>query len=237
MTIYALYLESGPRRRKTQVHVLDLLGCVAQGPTTEEALAATPDAIRAYLRFLQRHGDAVGPEGPFSTAVVAHVIEGPWLGNGDPAPGFAPDFQPLSSADLATYLQRLAWLQADLVALLRAVPPEQLAAEPDQGRPILRILEHIAQSHYAYLHNLVGKVEGASAILKAVEQGGTGLPALLARLWQLTGPRLAGMTEVERSQMVPHGQVTWSARRGMRRMLEHLWEHEQEIAGRLTPDV
>ena len=48
---YALYLESGPRRRKTMVHVLELLGCIAQGPTTEKALAATPEAIRAYLRF------------------------------------------------------------------------------------------------------------------------------------------------------------------------------------------
>ena len=59
MTEYALYLESGPRRRTTMVHVLDLLGCIAQGPTTEEALEATPDAIRAYLRFLRRHGDVV----------------------------------------------------------------------------------------------------------------------------------------------------------------------------------
>lgn len=60
---YALYLESGPRRRKTMVHVLDLLGCIAQGPTTEAALEATSAAIRAYLRFLQRHGEAVKPGG------------------------------------------------------------------------------------------------------------------------------------------------------------------------------
>lgn len=70
MTEYRLYLESGPRRRKTMVHVLELLGCVATGPTTEEALAATPDVIRAYLRFLGRSGEAVEPEGPFSTAVA-----------------------------------------------------------------------------------------------------------------------------------------------------------------------
>ena len=56
-TTYALYLESGPQRRKTMVHALDLLGCVAVGPTTDAALAATPAAIRAYLRFLARHGE------------------------------------------------------------------------------------------------------------------------------------------------------------------------------------
>jgi hypothetical protein len=32
VTVHDLYLESGPKRRKTMVHVLDLLGCVAVGP-------------------------------------------------------------------------------------------------------------------------------------------------------------------------------------------------------------
>lgn len=41
------------------------------------------------------------------------------------------------------------------------------------------------------------------------------------------------MTEAERQAQVPHGQVTWTARRGLRRMLEHTWEHYQEIAARL----
>lgn len=56
MTTYGLYLESDPRRRKTMVHVLDLLGCVAVGPTTDDAPAATPDAIRAFLGTLRREG-------------------------------------------------------------------------------------------------------------------------------------------------------------------------------------
>lgn len=29
------------------------------------------------------------------------------------------------------------------------------------------------------------------------------------------------MTDTERRQSVPHGQVTWTARRALRRMLEH----------------
>jgi predicted RNase H-like HicB family nuclease len=73
MTTYALYLESGPKRRKTMVHVPALLGCVAVGPTTDEAIAATPDAIRAYRRFLRRHGEAADPEVPFHVEVAAWV--------------------------------------------------------------------------------------------------------------------------------------------------------------------
>ncbi|MFQ5858733.1 MAG: hypothetical protein ACE5LU_24285 [Anaerolineae bacterium] len=144
---YALYLESGPRRRKTMVHVLELLGCIARGPTTEAALEATPGAIRAYLRFLQRHGEAARPEDAFTTVVTEHVMEGAWLGNGDPTPGFSPDFQPLGAEDLDLYLRRLAWLQADMLQLICDLPREQLLAEPEgRGRSIYGILEHVAES-------------------------------------------------------------------------------------------
>ena len=65
MITYNLYLESGPRQRKTMVHVLDLLGCVVAGGTTQEALDVTPDAIKAYLSFLHRHGEPVDPARPW----------------------------------------------------------------------------------------------------------------------------------------------------------------------------
>jgi predicted RNase H-like HicB family nuclease len=233
MTEYALYVESGPRRRKTQVHVLELLGCIAQGPTTEAALEATPEAVRMYLRFLRRHGEAVEPEAAFTTTVAAHVMEGGWLGQGDPAPGFAPDFQPLAVEDQAVYLKRLAWLQADLLQLVRDLPPKQLVAEPMTGRSIYRILEHVAGAHYAYMQSPVGRPEGLAAALRAVEQGPENVADALTRLWRTAAARLDAMTDAERTQMVAHGQVTWTARRALRRMLEHHWEHLQEITGRL----
>jgi predicted RNase H-like HicB family nuclease/uncharacterized damage-inducible protein DinB len=231
MTEYALYLESGPRRRKTMIHVLDLLGCIAQGPTTETALEATPEAIRAYLCFLRRHGDAVKPNKKFTTAVAAHIMEGTWLGNGDPTPGFAPDFEPLSANDLEIYLQRLTWLRADLLEMIRKVPRKQLIAEPKSGgRSIYRILEHVAGSECVYLRYLVGKVEGLADALRAVEQSPDNLPFALPRLWQISKSRLETLTAAERKQSVKHGQVTWTARRALRRLLEHDWEHLQELS-------
>jgi predicted RNase H-like HicB family nuclease/uncharacterized damage-inducible protein DinB len=227
----ALYLESGPRRRKTMVHVPDLLGCTAQGPTTEAALEATPEAIRTYLRFLQRHGEAVDPDAGFTTVIAEHITEGGWLGNGDPTPGFTLDFLPLSAGDLAVHLRRLAWLRSDLLALIRDVPQAQLVAEPEGGsRSIYRILEHIAESQCVYLRYLVGRVDGLSEALRALQSDPEGLSAALARLWQLSNARLEILTEAERAQQVPHGQVTWTARRALRRMLEHDWEHLLELS-------
>ncbi len=235
MAQYALYLESGPRRRKTMVHVLDLLGCIAQGPTTEAAQQAAPTAIGAYLHFLDRHGEAAKPEGKFTTAIAAHVTEGVWLGYGDPTPGFAPDFGPLSAEDLGLYLRRLGWLRAELLELLRDVPLKQLTAEPrGPGRTIGHILKHSAETHGTYLRYLVGKVDGLAPALRAVSEGPLeALPAALTHLWQVSDARLAILTAAERKQLVPHGQVTWTARRALRRMLEHEWEHLNEIAERL----
>jgi hypothetical protein len=54
VTVCRVFVESGPKRRKTMVHVTDLLGCIAQGPTTEDALEATPEAIHTFAAFSPR---------------------------------------------------------------------------------------------------------------------------------------------------------------------------------------
>jgi predicted RNase H-like HicB family nuclease/uncharacterized damage-inducible protein DinB len=234
MTEYALYVESGPRRRKTMVHVLDLLGCIAQGPTTEEALGATPQAIREYLRFLQRHREGMKPNAKHTTSVAGHITKGAWLGYGDPTSGFAPDFEPLSAKDLEIYLRRLAWLRADLLQMIRDVPRKKLLAEPKgTGRTIYHILQHVAGSECVYLRYLVGKVDGLSDAMRAVEQSPDNLPFALSGLWQISRARLEALTVAERKQWVQHGQVTWTARRAFRRLLEHDWEHLLELSTRL----
>jgi uncharacterized damage-inducible protein DinB/predicted RNase H-like HicB family nuclease len=231
MAEYALYLESGPRRQKTMVHVLDLLGCTVPGATTEAALEATPEAIRMFLAFLKRHGEDIDPDATFTTKVAVHVIDRVWPGNGDPTAGFAPDFQPLSTADLATYRQRLAWMRADLLDLIRGLTQSELLAKPPSGgRSIHHILHHVADSDYAYLRVAVGPVEGLPALVRAVEQSPAAAGPALSELWQRCDDRLAAMTEAERTRTVQHGQKSATARRYLRRMLEHQWEHLQEIS-------
>lgn len=239
MKEYALYLESGPRQRKTMVHVLDLLGCVVRGATTEEALEVTPAGIQRYLRFLRRHGEKVDSEDAFTTAVAEHVMEGPWLGNGNPTPGFGPDFQELGVDELEFYLRRADWLLEDLLGLIGTLPSEQQLAEPDgRGRPIFRIVEHIAESQYAYLRSILGAMAELPAALRVMREGPESLPDSLVDVWKIIRTRLETMTDAERGQSVQRGQVTWSAKRALRRLLEHPWEHMLEIAERLgTPTL
>lgn len=237
MPEYTLYLESGPKQRKTIVHVLDLLGCTAQGPTTEDALVSTPEAIRTFLAFLQRHGVLVDPQQTFTTTIAEHVMEGNWLANGDPTPGFRPDFQPLVEEDLREYLQWLEWMQAELGEILRGLSTELVAEEPvSGGRSIEQIAQHLAEVYCTYMRSTVGRVSGMNEALREVDLAASNnfeLADALDRLWEVTNPRLAEMSPTEREQSVQHGQITWTARRGMRRMLEDLWEHTQEILKRL----
>jgi len=234
MISYKLYLESGPRQRKTMVHVLDLLGCVATGSTTSEALLATPNAIKAYLSFLYQHGEPVEVESLFSTQIAEHVMEGPWLGNGNPAGGFTPDFDPLGLPEQELYLVRLIWLHDDILNLIRPLPVDALNYEPPvNGRTIYHILNHIVESEYAYLQAALRKTAGLHAAMRATQDNPQEIVNALTGFWRIATDRLQGMTDIERQQQVLRGQVLWTARRMFRRLLEHSWEHLWEITLRL----
>src|SRR5688572_24104828 len=89
MTTYNLNVESGPRHRTTMVHVPALLGCNYTGPTTADAIEATPEAIAAFRRFLHRHGEAIDPDEPFDTRIAQESTAGLML-------GLPTDLEPLS---------------------------------------------------------------------------------------------------------------------------------------------
>lgn len=235
MTTYALYLESGPKRRKTMVHALDLLGCVAIGPTTDAALAATPDAIRAYLRFLRRHGEPGAPSdpnAPFTTQVAEHITEGDWLGNGSPYLVFGPDLEPVSDAEIETYLNRCRWLNEEL-ADWAAQRTAQLDAQPDGGgRPARAVLQHVLGAQGSYLAAALGSAPGFSALAGSVERGEREVADALRQCAEMVAERVRATTPEQRAavRMLPAGPRT--LRKALRRVLEHSWEHLAELGRR-----
>jgi predicted RNase H-like HicB family nuclease len=230
-TSYALYLESGPKRRKTMVHALDVLGCVAVGATTNDALAATPQAIRAYLRFLRRHGESCDPDAPFGIHVAEHVTEGAWLGNGSPYLVFGPDVDPLTDAEIDTYLRRFAWMREELAVWAASQTTERLDAVPaGGGRTSRAVLLHMLGVNY--LASALGAAPGFSALHGACERGELPLPDALRRAATLAADRVHATSADERSAVreLPSGPRT--LRKALRRMLEHDWEHHAELARR-----
>ena len=226
MKTYDLYLESGPKMRKTMVHVPALLGCTVRGDTTAAALEATPDGIRTYLDFLARGGERVDPAAPFRTRIAEHIMEGQWLGNGSIF--LESDLQPLPPAESVRMMDRLGHLHASLRALASGLAARQLDATPSGGRPIRRILSHVC-CEGGFLRG----VSGASRMQREVDEGRLDPNDALDRMLELERERLRAMTATERAEVVMRGQSQWTARSAVRRMLEHGWEHYVEIAVRL----
>lgn len=231
MTDYAVYVESGPLQRKTMVHVFDLLGCIARGATTAEALQETPAAIQAFLEFEAKHSGSSAAAEPINIHVVEHVSQGPWLGYGDPVSGFTPDFDVLSFTDLQTYLRRLKLMEEDLLTLAGKIPLEQRAQTPaNGGRSANAILVNLGEGHACFLRYILGKMDEISARMRAVRREPAALLENLAAIWEIANLRMAELNETERNLRVQHGQVTWTMRRAIRRMLEVTWDFSGELA-------
>ncbi len=237
MPAYGLYLESGPRRRKTMVHVTDLLGCVAVGATTEEALEATPEAIRAYRAFLTRHGERISGSPP-DTHVVEHITEGDWLGNGSPYIVFRPDLEPVTATEIDRYLRRFGWLREELAAWAASRTARQLGAQPTGGgRTGRAILLHVLATPGFYLSAALGGARGFSAVQGAAERGEVGISEALLRVRDMADERVRATTEEERGAVRERPGDRRTLRKALRRMLEHDWEHLAELSRRTDGPV
>lgn len=233
MARYALYLESGPRRRKTMVHVLGLLGCVAVGPTTDEAVAATPASIRSYRRFLRRCGEDIVDEEPVELHVAEHVTEGMWIGNGSPYITFGSDLQPVLESELACFVNRFRHLREELASWAERQSDEFLDESPPEGGRTGRVvLLHVLGSTGGYLSFALGSAPGFGAVHGAAERGELPLAVALRRSGEMAVERLARTTAEERAAIRETPNGPRNLRKAIRRLLEHEWEHRAELSRR-----
>jgi uncharacterized damage-inducible protein DinB len=227
--MYELYLESGPQHKKTLGHALNLLGCVVQADTTDDAVAAAPDEIRAYREYLGRHGEKLDQTEKIETRVAEHNTEGMFPGQAV----WPQDLKPLAPAALARYLRWLEWSRADLLALVKGMDDERLRAKPPRGRSLRDILLHVLGADKGYVYALVGPLKAMGEPTNAAERGDLDLRVALTEARAAAIDRLKTLTPTERATVRKAGQSTYSAHRTIRRMLEHEWEHRREIGARL----
>ena len=224
MTVYDLYLESGPKRKTTIVHVPQLTGCTWNAPTTDEAVGRAAEEIAAFLRFLADSGERARPEAPVTTRIAHHEITAGFLS----IAFFAPDARPLPQPEAERLMRRLAAMHAELRRTVAPLSRRQLEAKPARGRPIRQILSHICVEG-AYLRG----VSGSSRIQREVDEGKRDAFDALDELHELEIQRLREMPADERAIIIQRPSSKWSARYAVRRMLEHCWEHLREIQARL----
>lgn len=233
-TTYRLYLDHGPKRKTTMVHVIDLMGCIANAGTTDEALEITPDAIRRFARFLAARGDAIDPEAPFGTTIAEEVTEGPWLGQGVAV--FGPDHDPVTRREVARLLDRHAWIRGATLDLVRDMTPQELVAKPTKGRPAAAILQHVLEADGGYLSSGLATNRAYNKLGREAEAGEVDVREALAEGARLFEDDLRAATPVQLKTVIPRGRSIGSVNRTLRRALEHGWEHLRELERRLGTD-
>lgn len=231
---YDLYVETGPKQKTTLVHVPALLGCVQHGPTTAEALEATPGAIRAFRCFLARIGQDAGTGAPFTTTIANMDTGGGFIGV---ARLPTVDFEPVSAGECATLTRRLEAMHAETLALVSGLSREELAVKPAKGRPIGEIVAHILGSDYAYFGLLHLRVPGLHALQARGHGGEADVREVMREGVDMVAGRLRALTDEERTATVEAPSETRTLRLMFRRMLEHGWEHHVEIARRLGREL
>ena len=235
MAHYSVYLETGDEG-PCMAHVVDLPGCIVRAPTRDEALRRLPEAIKEYLAWLRSHGEPVGASGD-----SVHIeLAGESVGLGpfnrrDAAALFPPDREPLSPEGMERYFRLMAYNRADLLALTRDLPDELLNWQPYPESFSLRgLLRHVGNAEEWYVSRVVPPDS-----LPPEWEDDENLPVFefLEMERRTAVDRLGKLSEEERRNVfyptawAYHPEEPWTARKALRRFLEHEREHIAQVRG------
>ena len=232
MSHYPVYLESTDD--SCLGHIPDLPGCTVRAPSRAETLARLPAAIRDHLAWLRRHGEPVPPEDDPNEIEIAGESRGFGPFNpGDAAALFPPDRVPVTFDEMETHFRLMTHARADLLALVEPLPDKLLDRQPEAESWTIRlILRHIGNAEEWYVSRLV-----PPDTLPPEWEHDEELPILqfLAMERRTAVDRLRRLTAEERAAVVypshwtQHPDEPWTARKALRRAVEHEREHTGQI--------
>ncbi len=228
---YSVYLEVAPDGL-TMAHVSGLPGCIVRAPTREMALQKVPEAICRYQAWLRRHGEPAPPEAIEIEVAGESTGFGPFA-SGNAAALFPPDRPPITPQEMERYFRLMEHSRADLLALVGELPDETLDLHPSpHSRSIREILRHIGNAEEWYVSRLLPPER-----LPPEWESDENMPIFnfleMERRTALECLRRLG--EEERSGLfhptwwTEHPEEPWTARKVLRRFLEHEAEHRDEI--------
>jgi hypothetical protein len=239
--------DVGIARREASVDawVFGLEGCRAIGDDLDGALALVPVVIGEHLAWLASHGEPAGDASSIEYRVVEDVDA---VGRSEYV--FEADKAPLTRDQVEAAIRRMQFAQADLVSLAENLPAVVLDWRPPASsvkiddiypdvRSIRDMVTHVAQAMSFHTRG----VGGVASRVPAPE----GEASLVSALATAVG-RLRSMNEEElggRVYRMPGrtGEAEWTARKALRRVLNHQRFHLKEMQQRLCwltlgiPDV
>jgi len=233
MTRYPVYLEIDDEGR-CLAHVLELPGCIVRAPSRDEALARLPDAIHDYHTWLRRHGERVPP----ASAAFEIEVAGESTGFGpferrSRAALFPPDREPVTAQEMERIFRLLTYSRADLLSLIAALSDEVLDWQPHpESFSIRGLLRHVGNAEEWYVSRLVPP-ETLPAEWENDEE--LHVCEFLTMERRTALERLRQLSEEERSAVIYptawtyHPEEPWTARKALRRFVEHEREHTWQV--------
>ena len=228
-------------------HALDEVGCIWRASKQSEAITKAPQAISRFFLWLAAH-DEPQPSGPkpgqaVSQAAVApgdiraevvEIEEVPGFGKSGSAVGFfGPDLEPVTDEDIARAIRRLGYARKDLLGLVAGLSAETLdQSPPARKRTIRKNLSHVAQCHAFYLSRVLGDDRTREALPGA---GPKDTLSLLDWTMSRSVEALANLPAELREGVFPAAEPAedWTARKMLRRFVEHEVEHVEVVRSTL----
>jgi predicted RNase H-like HicB family nuclease/uncharacterized damage-inducible protein DinB len=233
MTCCEVCLELGPDG-EAMAHIPALPGCHARGLSADQAVAALRQAALDYHDLLRRHGEDEPDPDSLDLEVVEIIPSPPPFQRGSVAALFEADRHSVRRDELEqVYLRRAGYTRLDLLALVRDLPDETLDWKTsDDAMSIREVLRHVGNAEEFYVSRIV-----APETLPPEWEHDEDLPifdfldmerrTVFERFRALTDAELGGVftpTHFTRNPGEP-----WTARKALRRLLEHEIEHTRHV--------
>jgi predicted RNase H-like HicB family nuclease/uncharacterized damage-inducible protein DinB len=215
-------------------HVLDLVGCFVYGLSKEEAVHKMPEAVRDYLAWTRKHGEPLTVLEPVAVEVMETVRGTCPRHTGDAAALFKPERQPATDELIETTIRRMGYAREDLLELVRGLPDKVMDWKREERmRSIREILAHVARNDWRYVTRLTDEDPPASdppgdvfLFLKQYRE------SAVKRLLGLPEKLRAGVYHPKKN--TAHPEEPWTARKVLRRYVEHEREHIENVKKRLV---
>ena len=231
MIAYKVYLEGN--NIGCMAHILSLPGCFAYGRTETLALKNLRRAVRVHLRWLRQNKLINILPKKFTLQIAERQVGSPpWI-SGSTAALFLPDLIPPTKADIIYYIKLLRVSRSELLLLVRNLRDETVDHKIGKRWTIRRNLDHIANAEWWYLSRIGVWSELFSVAQKAPRN------KVLERMMRIRGlayrifPRLADSRYhrifIPERYCDPKLREPWTARKVLRRFIEHEREHFSNI--------
>lgn len=221
------------------VFAFDYPGACGWGPTLDAALARLGPDITFMANWLAARGFSAPPA---PAAPELSIIER-LPATGDPAvdcdsEGFYVwDAVPHTDAELVQTAMMLGFSRAELTATVTGLSDAALDLRLVEGKRTIReILDHIAIAEWWYTTRVLADPAQAKSWRDYGSDAFSRLDAVRGLYLREHLPRLAEMSESERTTQYVLGRETWSARKTLRRAFWHEMLHYKQLL-RLVPKV